>query len=134
MTDCAIKKVTTIRQELEEKIMWNGGGHTIGDIGLQFHHAMDEPGPNKPDLKSIVALGLPRYKYTDEELEQIVMFAERVTSRHDRMFRYRRGANFILLDKRDDGMWLRKRLSWITGAMYSTSLSHAIAIMSEKHP
>jgi hypothetical protein len=122
------------RQELEEMIMWNEGGHTIGDIGLQLNHIMDRPGPNNPDTKSIVALGLPREKYTDEELEKIVAFAQRVTSRYDRMYPYRRGANFILLDKRDDGMWLRKRLSWMAGAMYSTSVDHAIAIMSEKHP
>lgn len=97
------------REELIEKLEWNSGGYGFGicSFASSMMWSMDAPGPDKPDLKSIVAVSVPQDKYTDEELQKIVAFSERQTARYDQMFRWRRGANLILLDKQRDGGWMR---------------------------
>jgi len=125
------------RKELEDSILWSGGGAGFGlcSVAASMSWAMDEPTKDKPDLISIVSLGLPKEKYTDEELAKIVKFAKRKTANYDKMFRYRRGANLIMFDKQvgeKDTRWLRKRLSWEIGPMFSPTLDEAIALMLEK--
>lgn len=123
------------RQEMIDKLEWNSGGYGFGvcSFANSMLWAMDTPSSEKSDLKSIVAVSGPPKKYSDEELEKIVAFSERVTARYDKMFRYRRGANLILLDKPSfaDGKWMRKKLSWTEGPMYSDTLSEAIAFMEQ---
>lgn len=119
------------RTELIKKILWNygGGGFGLCEVANSALWALDEPGPNKPDLISIVALSGPPEKYTDQELALIVAFAERATTKYDKMCRYRRGANLFVLDKMKHGDWLRKRLSWTVGPMFSATLEEAIAFL-----
>lgn len=121
------------REELVGRLEWNSGGYGFGicSVASSMLWAMDRPGPDRPDLKAIVAVSGPAEKYTDEELEKIAAFAERVTARYDRLCSIRRGANLILLDKRDDmgGRWMRKRLTWTMGPMYSDTLDEALAAM-----
>ena len=123
------------REEMIGKLQWNDGGYGFGvcEVGAAMIWTMDTPGPDKPDLKSTVAVSGPPDKYTDEELEKILAFSERVTARYDKMFSYRRGANLILLDKPEyaEGRWLRKRLSWTIGPMFSETLDEALAIMEK---
>ena len=123
------------RQEMIEELEWNSGGYGFGicEIANSMLWAMDRPGPDKPDLKSIVAVSGPPDRYTDDELEKLVALSRRVTARYDEMFRYRRGANLILIDKpkESNGKWLRKRLSWNRGPMYSNTLDEAIEIMEK---
>lgn len=56
------------RKELEAQIMWNGGGIGFGicSVAAAMLHEMDRPTPETPDLPSIVAIGLPKEKYTDD--------------------------------------------------------------------
>ncbi len=122
------------RQELIAKLEWNQGGTGFGicSFAMAAIWAEDRPGPDKPDLKSIVAVNGPPDKYTDEELAKIVAFAERKTAAYDQMYRWRRGANLILINKHDTGigtLWLRKRLSWDHGPMYSATLDEALEVM-----
>jgi len=119
------------REEMIAKLLWNSGGNGFGicSVANAFMWTMDRPGPNNQDYPSIVAVtGSPK-DYTDEELEKLVAFAEQATSRYDRMFSYRRGANLIIFEK-FAGQWLRKRLSWEMGPMFSPTLDEAIAIMA----
>ena len=120
------------RQEMIDSLMWNSGGHSFGicSFANSMRWAMDAPGPGKPDLKSIVAVSGPPEKYTDEELEKLVKFSQEATAHYDEMFTCRRGANLILFDKFDNGCWLRKRLSWEYGPMFSDALDAAIAVMA----
>lgn len=124
------------RQEMIAKLLWNSGGDGFGI--LSFANAMlwaqDRPGPGKPDLPSIVAVGGSPDDYTDEELEKLVAFGERTTARYDKIFSVRRGANLILFRKplESHGSWMRKRLSWESGPMYSKTLDDAIAFMTER--
>ena len=120
------------RKALINQLEWNSGGFGYGvcSFGNQMIWEMDRPGPNKPDLKSVVAVcGNPK-KYTTEELTKIVEFSKFATARYDELFTIRRGCNLILFDKRDDGHWMRKRLSWTMGPMYSPSLDEALTIMN----
>jgi hypothetical protein len=118
------------RKELVEKLMWNQGGTGFGVCSMAnaFMWAMDRPGPGKPDLKSVVAIcGEPK-KYTTEELELLVEFSTKATERYDKMFSERRGCNLILIDKRAEGSWMRKRLTWEMGPMYSPTLQEALEV------
>ncbi len=122
------------RQEMIESLEWNSGGYGFGvcSVANSMCWVMDSPGPEKPDLKSIVAVGSPSSKYTNEELEKLVKFSEEATARYDEMFTYRRGANLILFDKFENGSWLRKRLSWEFGPILSKTLDEAIEFMTEQ--
>jgi hypothetical protein len=121
------------RAEMIKKLMWNQGGAGFGicSFGNAMIWAMDEPGPNKPDLISTVAISGDPKKYTDEELAKLLDFSQKQTARYDAMFNVRRGCNLIVFDKREDGMWLRKRLTWEFGPMYSRTLDEAIAIFTK---
>lgn len=119
--------------ELVARVEWfsGGGGFGLCRVANMMAWEMDRPDKSsgKGDLVSIVAVGLPKEKYTIEELRLIAGFADRVTARYDRLFGFRRGANMILIDKMSDGRWLRKRLSWTEGSMVSDTLADAIAVM-----
>jgi len=119
------------RDELLNHVEINSGGYGFGicSVATSMMWAMDEPSADKPDLKSTVAICGDPEKYTDEELEKIVAFAKRHDEKYDSMFRYRRGCNMILIGKEENGRWLRKRLSWEYGPMYSPTLDEAIAVM-----
>ena len=121
------------REGMVNSLVWNSGGYGFGimPVAASMIWEMDVPGPDKPDLQSIVAVSGPQEKYTDEELAQIVEFARKATEQYDKMFKYRRGANLILFDKVRKDMWLRKRLTWTVGTMYSNSLDEAISFMEK---
>lgn len=130
------------REELESQLMWNGGGGGFGlcSVASSFAWALDTPGPDHPDLTSIVAIGEPKEKYTDDELKKLIEFAKFKTKDYDKMFRYRRGANLVIIDKWDrtisdkkpEYVWLRKRMSWEFGAMFSPTLDEALNFMRER--
>jgi len=123
------------RKALIAQLMCNSGGYGFGvcSFGNSMLWAMDEPGPNNPDLISVVAICGDPSKYTDEELKVLVEFSKAATERYDKMFRIRRGCNLILLDKdefdgKPTGSWMRKRLTWESGPMYSESLTEALDV------
>ena len=123
---------TMSREEMIAQVEWASGGYGSGNMASAMAWEMSRPGPDLPDLVSIVALYGPPEKYTDEELAKIVEFAQEVTARYDRIFKVRLGANMILLDKPNwlpQGKWLRKRMSWKQGPMHSGSLDEALEIM-----
>lgn len=123
------------RAAMEAEIMWNGGGMGYGIARMAgiMMAAMDQPGPNKPDWPSVVAVSGPASKYSDDELRALVEFSRRQTRDYDRRWKWRRGANLVCIDKGEpnaDGStsWFRKRQSWDTGMMWSATLEHAMAI------
>lgn len=122
------------REEMIGKLLWNSGGMGFGicSVAASMIWDMDRPTPDKPDYPSILAVNGPSDLYTDEELEKLVAFGDKITARYDTYFKYRRGANLTLIGKtdREDGMWLRKKLSWTMGPMYSPSLDEAITLMT----
>ena len=122
------------REELIAELVWNGGGCGFGicNVANAMTWAMDKPGKGKPDLKSIVVVRGPPEKYKDEELRELAAFSERVTADYDKRYIYRRGANLICIDKTEDGRWMRKRLTWEMGPMFSDTLQEAIAVMERK--
>jgi len=121
------------RQQMIEQMEWltpdSGTGFGICSVGNSFLWAMQEPSKAQPDLKSIVAIKGPTIKYTDGEITALFEFSQRQTARYDELFRYRLGANMIIIDKTDWG-WLRKRMSWDMGEMYSKTLDDALAVFS----
>jgi len=123
------------RKEMIDKLLWNSGGYGFGicSSANSIMWAMDQPKPGKPDLKSVVAISGPPKKYTNEELKKILAFSERKTARYDEMYRFRRGANLILINKETDFRvrWMRKKLSWTQGPMYSETLDEALAVMEK---
>ncbi len=123
---------TLTREEMLARFVPVSGGWSMQNVGLAMMYAMDEPKPGKPDFPSVVGLYGPEEKYTNEELAKLVEFADRVTQAYDRLFRFRRGANLYLFDKPDwrrDGFWMRKKLTWTEGPMFSPTLEEAIAFM-----
>src|SRR5271166_4077017 len=122
------------RDEMISKLLWNDGGAGFGicSFGNAMLWATDEPTPTKPDLIATVAISGDPKKYTDEELAKLLDFSQKQTARYDAMFTCRRGCNLIVFDKRNDGMWLRKRLTWTYGPMYSRTLDAAIAIFTKE--
>lgn len=125
------------RNELIAQLEWNEGGYGFGicSFANSMIWAMDMPDPErgKNDLKSVIAVCGDPAKYTDDELVKIVEFSKAATARYDKMFNVRRGCNLILLDKREgDGAWMRKRMSWEYGPMYSKTLDEAIAIFTKE--
>lgn len=121
------------RDELISSVEWNSGGYGFGVCSLagSILWGMQEPSAKKPDLKSTIAICGKPEKYTDEELEKVVAFAKRHDEKYDKMFRYKLGCNMILFDKTDEGRWMRKRLTWTMGPMYSPTLDEAIAVMEK---
>lgn len=115
------------------KLMWSEGGAGYGICS--FAGAMlwesQRPSESYPDWPSVVAVRGPAEKYSDDELARLVEFSGARTARYDEMFRWRQGANLIVLDKVETGAWLRKRMSWTHGPMYSPTLAEALAVMSK---
>lgn len=109
--------------------MWStGSGFGVCAVGNAMMWALDRPTEDKPDWPSVVTVSGPSDKYTDAELETIIEFAKQQTAHYDEMFKYRRGANLVVIDKEGEGRWLRKRMSWYMGPMYSPTLSEALEI------
>ena len=121
------------REELIKELMWNIGGNGFGicSVANSLSWALDRPGPGKEDLPSVVLVNAPVERYTDTELRWLVAFSQYVTAKYDNRNRWRRGANLIIIGKpeRDDGYWLRKRLSWDHGPMHSKTLLDALSVM-----
>ncbi|MBI4120742.1 MAG: hypothetical protein HY457_00595 [Parcubacteria group bacterium] len=119
------------RQKAIAKLMWNDGGYGLGicSVAAGMIWSMDRPGPGRPDLPSVVAVCGPDKKYTKRELEKLAVFAAKRTAAYDKMFGQRRGANLIIFDKTEWGRWMRKRLTWNSGPMYSPTLDEAVAVM-----
>jgi len=126
--------MTQSREEMIGQLMWHDSGDGIPTHAGLMLWAMDQPGPDKPDLQSIVSVKGPPEKYTNEELATLLEFSERATARYDEMFSCRRGANLILFDKPEywNGAWKRKRLTWDRGPMTSPTLEEAIAVMERR--
>lgn len=114
------------RKEMVAKLLWNSGGIFRNPLTW----TMGRPTPSKPDWSSIVAINGSPNNYTNEELEKLVAFAEKATARYDLLFSYRRGANLILFEKLGE-RWLRKRVSWDMGPMFSPTLDEAIQFMAD---
>jgi hypothetical protein len=123
------------RKALEARVLWNNGGYGFGICAVAGAMLWNDQRPKdgEQDWPSIVALCGERSKYTDDELVKLVEFADFATKRYDALFRVRMGANLILFDKNvyDDGRvsWMRKRMSWDSGPMYSPTLDEALATM-----
>jgi hypothetical protein len=87
-------------------------------------------------LKSIVIVKGPPNGYSDEELESLVAFSERQTADYDTMWnprdqvRARDGCNAILIGKVFE-KWMRKRLSWYIGPMFSETLAEAMEVFDK---
>ncbi|MBU6370523.1 MAG: hypothetical protein KGH93_01910 [Patescibacteria group bacterium] len=136
----ALVKIITkkqTRQELIKKLMWNKGGNGYGICAVagMLAAAFDRPGPGKPDYISIVAINGDPKIYTLEELEKLARFSEEMTARYDKLFRWRRGANLILIGKEErigqkgEYHWFRKQQSWTDGPMWSPSLDDALTVV-----
>lgn len=123
---------TLNRQELIDQLMWNSGGMGFGicSVASSFIWATSRPKSKENDLKSVVAVSGPPDKYTDEELEKLVEFSNRKTANYDEIFNVRMGANLICIDKNvgpGGHNWMRKRMSWEYGPMYSDTIEDAMA-------
>ncbi len=118
------------RDEMISKLMWNNGGGSYGicTVGSMFAIACAP----KQTLPSCVAVGGPADKYTDEELTKLVQFSENSTANHIKSVgSVLYGDNLTIIDKIDECRWLRKRISWEMGPMFSNTLDDAIAFMSK---
>ena len=91
-------------------------------------------------LKSIVLVKGPADQYADDELEALVAFSDRQTADYDRLWKTtkpadqvkaRDGCNAIIIGKALDGNWLRQRLSWYSGEMFSPSLAEAMEVFDK---
>lgn len=131
-------KAAPSRQDLINRLEWNNGGmgHGICSFASSMLWAMNRPKHprGEDDLQSIVAVSGPPDKYTDEELAALVAFSDEQTADYDKMFNWRLGANLICINKFDETSWMRKRLSWEYGPMFSTSLEDALSTFRETQP
>lgn len=117
------------REEAIKELMWSTGyGHGICRVANMFAAALARPDADHPDWPSIVTVSEPAEKYTDEELQKLVAFSREMTAKYDEIFSWRMGANLIVIDKQDEGRWLRKRQSWYMGPMYSPTLDEAMEV------
>lgn len=126
------------REELIARLMWNSGGTGYGvcQVAGAMLWADDRPTPERPDWISVVAISGPPEKYTDEELQILVDFSEEATRRYDTRWHWRRGANLICIGKDPFSSsgpvsWMRKRMSWLYGPMYSATLLEALAVFTK---
>lgn len=131
----ATTPVTSLsRDELIKELVWNSGGYGFGicSFAASMMWSEDRPTPEKPDFNAIVAVNTPPEKYTDAELRWLVKFSRHVTAKYDSHgHSYRRGANMIIIGRPEhpNGSWLRKRMSWTHGPMYSRTLLDALSTM-----
>jgi len=124
------------RQLLIDAIEWlspdSGTGMGVCAVANAFAWAIANVAP-EDDLKSVVVVKGPSDKYTDEELAKLLAFSCAYTAYYDEMFTQRMGANLIIFDKREfDSAWLRKRMTWDQGPMYSKTLDEAIAVFEHR--
>ena len=91
-------------------------------------------------LKSIVLVKGPADQYADDELEALVAFSDRQTADYDRLLqtasqvKARDGCNAIVIGKCSDEIstrWLRHRLSWHIGPMFSPTLAEAMEVFDK---
>ena len=119
------------RQEIVNSMEWltrdSGSGMGICSVANSFLWGIQRPSETNQDLKSIVAIRGPASKYTDAEIVLLYGFSRQKTAEYDEMFRFRLGANLIIIDKKSCG-WLRKRMTWDMGEMYSKTLADALAV------
>jgi hypothetical protein len=126
-----------VKEELIAKLMWNSGGAGYGVCAVAgaMLWGMDQPTETRPDLISIVAIGGSPCEYSDIELKRLVEFSEAATANYDKRWRYRRGANLICISKHEDSTgvyWMRKRMSWTMGSLFSPTLDEALAIFERE--
>lgn len=95
------------REELTEAIAWHNGRIT----------------GSRTNLKSRVLLEGPPDKYTDEELQRVLEFAERRT-REDKV---NPGSNLIYLDK-DENSWIRFREDHSLGTTRRRTLDEILRV------
>jgi hypothetical protein len=116
------------REQMIESLMWSGGGAGFGvcKVGAMFLWADQRPGPDEPDWPYVVTVqGDPKI-YTDDELRQLLAFSEEMTARYDRMWKWRVGANLIVIKKSAETCcWYRKQMSWEMGYMWGSTLEDA---------
>jgi len=122
------------REEMIKKLMWNSGGTGFGPCeraGVMIWNDMKPKTPEE-DWISVVAIQGDPDRYTDGELEKLVIFSEERTKRYDGLFRWRMGCNLIFIGKEFhwDGhaYWFRKRMTWKMGSMYSETLDEALEV------
>ena len=126
------------RDEMIKDMVWltpeSGGGFGICSFGASFIWSEQRPTADKPDWKSIVFIKGPAEKYTDEEIKKLYQFSVEKTAEYDRLFNVRMGANAVVMDKLEGERtyWLRKRMTWECGPMYSETLDDAIAVFMEE--
>lgn len=126
------------RQEMIKDMVWltsdSGGSFGSCSFGAAFIWGDQMPSADNPDWKSIVFVKGPAEKYNDEEIGKLYQFSVEKTAEYDKLFTVRMGANAIVMDKvaGEKIYWLRKRMSWECGPMYSETLEEAIAKFMKK--
>ena len=129
------------RKQLEDALLWNSGGTGFGICRVAGMDIWASRRPEHPrgedDLPFTVAVMGPKEKYTYSELLKLFRFSWRRTEEYDRMFRWRLGANLIHINKQvsnQGATWMRKRMSWEYGPMWSETLDEAIAVFEQPIP
>lgn len=118
--------MTETRQSLIDQIMWSDGGSGWGICAIGNMMMAQQ---SKRAMKSIVSLQGSPDEYTDEELGKVVEFSKVRDERHRLICgEILMGDNVIVLRKMGS-KWLRKRMTWNIGPMFSDSLDEALEFM-----
>lgn len=118
-----MEQTTIDRVKLAESIQWltpdSGTGFGICSFAGMIMHQ------SGPKISMMLVRG-PMDKYTDAELALLADFAQHVDVTHPKDS----GWNNMVFDKETlwNPRWLRKRMSWEMGPMYSLSLPEALGI------
>jgi hypothetical protein len=129
------------RKEMIADMMWLapdlGHGFGICSFAASLIWGDQKPTEKKPDWKSVVFVKGPEKKYTLEEIKKLCAFSQSKTADYDRLFSVRMGCNIIIISKEESCTkgkfsWLRKRITWESGPMYSKTLDEAIATFLER--
>jgi hypothetical protein len=129
------------RHRMIREMVWltpdSGGGFGCCSFGASFIWGDQMPSKEHPDWKSTVFVKGPAEKYSLRELRKLHRFSKKKTVEYDRLFSVRMGANAIVMDKvqhdfSENTSWLRKRMSWEMGTMYSKTLDEAIAVFMQQ--
>ena len=112
----------------------SGGGFGCCSFGASFLWSDQMPTEDHPDWKSIVFVKGPAEKYSLREIRKLHRFSMEKTAEYDRLFSVRMGANAVVMDKcqGERTYWLRKRMSWECGPMYSETLDEAISVFMQR--
>lgn len=114
--------------------MWSSGGTGFGvcSVGASMIWGMQRPSSPEKDWPFTVTVHGESKDYTDEELRDLLKFSLERTADYDRMFNVRMGANLIVIGKQTDldgkAYWLRKRMTWSHGPMFSPTLAEAMEV------